>query len=432
MRDERITAILEQLITGRIPREMPADVEYAQELARLAVYLEALRRFTLALANGDLTASPPRVAGPVAGSLKSLQASLKHLTWQATQIAAGDFSQRVDFMGEFAVAFNTMARNLDESRTALESANNRLQEDMLRIQRMSAALRESEERFRLISESVSDVIWTLDASTEHFTYVSPSIASVRGLSVIEAVAESLAQTVAAESLTRIREVMARIAGRFSEFERHGDFSEKIEVEQICRDGRIIPVEVVISAIADAEGNLKEFVGISRDITERKKSDEKLKYRSTHDSQTDLYNRAYFDAELERIASGRQFPVSFIVADLDGLKRVNDTLGHEAGDQLIKGAATVLRSAFRASDVISRTGGDEFVIILYGIDEEWALASLERIRACADNNNHRHDGPAVSISLGVGVALSGEDIPRALKQADERMYADKTRRKQQRE
>ena len=432
MRDERVTAFLEQLISGRIPREIPADVEYAQELARLAGYLEAFRRFTLALANGDLTASLPGVAGPVAGSLKSLQASLKHLTWQATQIAAGDFSQRVDFMGEFAVAFNTMVRNLDESRTALESANKRLQEDMLRIQRMSAALRESEERFRLISESVSDVIWTLDASTEHFTYVSPSIASVRGLSVTEAVTESLAQTVTAESLARIREVMARIAGRFSESGHPGDFSEKIEVEQICRDGRIIPVEVVVSAIGDAEGNLKEFVGISRDITERKKADEKLKYRSTHDSQTDLYNRAYFDAELERIASGRQFPVSFIVADLDGLKRVNDTLGHEAGDQLIKGAATVLRSAFRASDVISRTGGDEFVIILYGIDEAWALASLDRIRACADNFNHRHDGPAVSISLGVGVALDVEDIPRALKEADERMYADKTRRKQQRE
>lgn len=164
MRDERIVDILEQLIAGRIVKELPADLEYAQELSRLVACQETLRRFTMALANGDLTASLPGVSGPVAGSLKSLQASLKHLTWQATQIAAGDFSQRVDFMGDFAAAFNTMAQNLHESRTALESANKILQEDMLRIQRMSAALRESEERFRLISDSVSDVIWTLDAS----------------------------------------------------------------------------------------------------------------------------------------------------------------------------------------------------------------------------------------------------------------------------
>lgn len=242
--------------------------------------------------------------------------------------------------------------------------------------------------------------------------------------------ETLAQTVTAESLARIRETLARITARFSESGNPGEFSEKIEVEQRCSDERIIPVEVVISAIGDAKGNLKEFVGISRDITERKKAEEKLKYRSTHDSQTGLYNRAYFDAELERIASGRQFPVSFIVADLDGLKRVNDTLGHEAGDQLIKGAAVVLKSVFRASDVVARTGGDEFVIILYERDEAWALASLERIRGCADDYNRQTAAQPVSISLGVGTAMGGEEVPQALKEADERMYADKTQRKQQ--
>lgn len=431
MRDERTATILEQLATGRIPKEIPADVEYAQELGRLAAYQEAIRRFTLALANGDLTGSLEGVVGSVSGSLKALQAKLKHLTWQAQQIASGDFSQRVDSMGEFSVAFNIMIKNLDESRTALESMNKRLQEDMVKIHRMSVAIQESEERFRLISESVSDVIWTLDASTQRFTYVSPSIATVRGLSVAEAMEEPLEQTVTTESLALIREVLARIAGRLRNSGEPNDFSENIEVEQICRDGRTIPVEVVISAITHADGHLKEFVGISRDITERKKAEEKFKYRSTHDSLTDLYNRAYFDAELERIASGRQFPISFIVADLDGLKRVNDTLGHEAGDQFIKGAATVLRMAFRASDVIARTGGDEFVVILNGIDEERAMASLERIRACARSYNHGHDGPKVSISLGVATAIRDDDISQALKNADERMYADKTGRKQHR-
>ncbi|MBF0456437.1 MAG: diguanylate cyclase [Nitrospirae bacterium] len=320
---------------------------------------------------------------------------------------------------------------LIESQTELEAAYGRMNDDMIELQRMTATLKESEERFRLIAESVSDVIWTLDASMDSFTYVSPSIAALRGFTVDEAVHEPFKEALTPASYAYARDILAQKLACFKESGDIDCISERIEVEQTCKDGRIIPVEVVISAITTDGGQIKEFVGISRDISERRKEEEKLKYRSTHDSMTGLYNRAYFDAELARIAHGRQFPVSFIVADLDGLKRVNDSIGHEAGDRLIKGAATVLNMAFRGSDVVARTGGDEFLIILNMTDEESAVKSIERIRMHQTEYNENNGGLPVSISLGMSTARTSEEIDTALKEADKRMYDDKVSRKQQR-
>ena len=425
-----LTDLLAELADGRIPSEPVSEkVPNAAELNRLIDYLTAIRQFTIALANGDLSAALPGRKGPVAGSLKSLHASLKHLTWQTKQIAQGDFSQRVDFMGEFSDSFNSMVERLEESRSALEVMNRRLQEDYLKLQSMTAALRESEARFRHIADHVSDVIWTLDRSMDYFSYVSPSIAKLRGLSVAEALAEPIEQSMTPESLAHLRKTLSeKFAATNGDIE---SGSEVIEIKQICQDGRIISVEVAISAVSDAEGRLKEFVGVARDVTQRRKAEDLLKYQSTHDAMTDLYNRAFFDAELERARQGREFPVSFIVADLDGLKGVNDSLGHEAGDLLIKGAAMILQMAFRGNDVIARTGGDEFVILLNEMGQEGAEKALKRIRSCMGVYNSEKSGPPVSLSLGAATALSGEEIPGALKEADERMYADKVQRKRQR-
>lgn len=429
--DERVASILEQLAKGRNPA-IPVDVEYAGQLSGLVGYLDAIRRFTIALSNGDLGQSMgPSGVGPVAGSLKALHSSLKHLTWQAKQIASGDFSQRVEFMGEFADAFNSMVENLDDSRAELESMYQRLSDEMTELQRISAELKDSEERFRLIAESVSDVIWTLDASMDGFTYVSPSIASLRGYTVDEAVNEKFAQALTPKSYAYVREILTRKLTLYRESGKIECLSERIEVEQKCKDGRIIPVEVVISAITNSDGNIKEFVGISRDITERKRQEDKLKYDSTHDAMTGLFNRAYFDDELDRIAHGPLFPVSFIVADLDGLKRVNDSIGHEAGDQLIKGASDVLKMAFRGSDVVARTGGDEFLIILNMTDAELAAKSIDRIRKYQEQYNKNSGNMPVSISLGAATAHNADEIPSAIKEADKRMYDDKVSRKQQR-
>lgn len=422
--------ILSELASGRIPRgTLSVEDSAGEQLEKLVSYLTSIQNFTIALSNGDLSAPLPAQGGPVSGSLKSLHASLKHLTWQTKQIAEGDFSQRVDFMGEFSNAFNAMVERLEASRSELEQVNIKLNEDNIKLQNMTEALRESEERFRHIAENVSDVIWTLDSAMERFTYISPSIAQLRDLSVEEAMLEPIDQAMTPESLAYMRKTLSQMISKSNGID--GSVSEVIEVEQLCPGGRTIHVEVVISAVTDIDGNLKEFVGISRDISVRKRAESRLKYQSTHDASTGLYNRAFFDSEMERMIHGAKFPVSVIVADLDGLKRVNDTMGHETGDRLIKGAAEVLHMAFRGNDIVARTGGDEFFILLPEMDQHGAAASIERIRNCMQAYNSENEGPLVSISLGAATADSGVEIPLALKKADERMYADKAMRKQQR-
>ena len=180
--------------------------------------------------------------------------------------------------------------------------------------------------------------------------------------------------------------------------------------------------VKISPVFDSAGNIIKYLKVAQDITDRKKYEESLHYLSTHDSLTGLYNRVYFDAEMKRLASSREYPVSIIVADVDGLKTVNDTKGHDAGDQLIQATASAILTVFRAADVVARIGGDEFAILLPNTDRQTAQDAVDRIRSNFETSDSRLHGGG--LSLGIATAFSGDGLVAALKSADELMYLDK--------
>ncbi|MDZ4133556.1 MAG: diguanylate cyclase [Dethiobacteria bacterium] len=189
------------------------------------------------------------------------------------------------------------------------------------------------------------------------------------------------------------------------------------------DGHRVLIDTVKTPYRDIDGNLVGILGISRDITERKQAENKILYMSFHDNLTDLYNRHYLEEEMKRLNVERQMPLSMIMADLNGLKLINDTYGHATGDQLLKRAAEILKKTCREEDIIARWGGDEFVILLPGTSENEAASISKRI------NNHCRKAYVknVPVSIALGLATWKEiraDLSDMLKEAEDNMYKQK--------
>ena len=159
------------------------------------------------------------------------------------------------------------------------------------------------------------------------------------------------------------------------------------------------------------------------ISLRRKAEETIRHASFHDSLTGLYNRRYLEQEMERLNTKRQLPLSIIMADLNGLKLVNDTYGHEKGDALLKEAAVILGQACRKEDIVARWGGDEFVILLPQTTAENSNLLCKRITELCSTANVEE--VPVSMALGSAVkAVAEEDLKVILKDAEDNMYREK--------
>lgn len=166
-----------------------------------------------------------------------------------------------------------------------------------------------------------------------------------------------------------------------------------------------------------------YLGFTIDITERKKAESKLFYLSYHDHLTELYNRRYFEQELKRLDNNRNLPFSIIMCDVNGLKLVNDSFGHEAGDDLLKKAAKIIKSACRNFDIVARIGGDEFVVLLpkTSIEETTKIANqikeLAQIESVANIK--------LSISCGYDTKTTeNRSIIETIANAENHMYRHK--------
>ena len=171
--------------------------------------------------------------------------------------------------------------------------------------------------------------------------------------------------------------------------------------------------------------LKEntVIWVARDITDRKLLEEASHFIGTHDILTKLYNRTFFEEELSRLENSRLFPVSIFMIDVDGLKIINDSQGHSAGDEILRRTGNVLLKSFRTEDMVARIGGDEFVVVLPKTDEKAAEAAQKRITHFLklDNTNNPNE---LKISVGMATCYEQGTFTATVKLADDRMYQNK--------
>jgi diguanylate cyclase (GGDEF)-like protein/PAS domain S-box-containing protein len=216
--------------------------------------------------------------------------------------------------------------------------------------------------------------------------------------------------------------------KFSEIIHNFKITESYKkLTQVQEDGKPLSYEDILPDTRSGKIHLdiKAFrldsgVGIMfSDITEKKKSEEWLKYLSFHDKLTGLYNRAFFEEEMERLNSRRQLPISIIMGDINGLKLINDTFGHVFGDKLLKTAAKVLKAACRNEDIVARLGGDEFVILLPKNTSSDAAKLVDRIR----EKNKRDDRKKLPLNIALGISTKedlNKDIKTMMNEAEDKM------------
>jgi diguanylate cyclase (GGDEF)-like protein/PAS domain S-box-containing protein len=286
-----------------------------------------------------------------------------------------------------------------------------LQTSLERLQHTGAELRTSEDLLRTLVNSQGEGITLLDLSW-NFRFVNPAAEQILGMAPGTLLGANARAFLAPETSDAL-------AAPFQHLQE--GFKASFEVAVVTPSGARRFLLATATPQFNEARRLSGVFLVFRDNTERRRMEDSLRFLSSHDAMTGLHNRAYFEAELERLRQARIEPVAVLVADVDGLKVVNDSLGHAAGDRLLRRVADILRGAFRAQDVVARLGGDEFAALLPGLDAVAAAQAVARLQKAL-----RQGG--LQVSIGWAVTSPGMDLEAAQLLADNRMYAAKKRAK----
>jgi diguanylate cyclase (GGDEF)-like protein/PAS domain S-box-containing protein len=192
---------------------------------------------------------------------------------------------------------------------------------------------------------------------------------------------------------------------------------------ISKDGSESAIEDTAAPIKDKSGQITGCILVFRDFSEKMGRQKHIEFLSFHDQLTGLYNRRFFEEEMERIDKKRNLPLTIVYADVNGLKTINDAFGHDRGDQLIQMVADILKKACRADDIIARVGGDEFIVLLPHTDTLAASSLVSRIKEKLDKATIMDIH--ISVSFGWNTKIDeSQAAPDVLKIAENLMYQKK--------
>lgn len=382
-----------------LTEEMKLSSEETMDLQEAMDYLSTCllecNIFLTQLRLGNLDVTPPGRHNFFAGSLKELHAALRHLTWQANQVASGDYNHKVSFLGDFSTSFNQMICQLDEREAQLKNQSDMLSQMLLFMES--------------VMDGLNDWIIVTSKETGEIVYMNQS---------------------ARKNFYDADEEMLRS-------ERYRELFDAIQ--NFCNQNA---QEAVLEYAYDCAGEGKQIFQVHSytvqwnrqpayahyivDTTEENVQKEQMEEMAYTDALTGLYNRRFCLENLKRmIDEMRDF--AFCMIDLDGLKYANDNFGHHAGDLYLLQVAENIVQMTRSADLVCRLGGDEIAVLFLHCEESVVLQKMEQLNQRLQEQSTTFP---MSVSYGVfrvqaGMHTTMEDV---MQQADERMYAFKKQKK----
>ncbi len=265
-------------------------------------------------------------------------------------------------------------------------------------------LAESEAKYRLIAESMEDVIWQTSLDLVYI-YVTPSVERQLGYKPEEMIGHSIFDFVPDDLKAAVKKRVAD--GEAARASGNPWPTQSQEYRQVTKDGKRVWIETRATAIM-CDGKVVAYQGVSRDVTARKTLEERMNFLTHNDPLTGLPNRRLFEIHLEHTleaAHGYGQKVAILLIDLDHFKTINDSLGHTVGDELLKKVAERLASALRSRDTLARLGGDEFGVLLPHLDNiDEASHVAQDLLEALDHVMTLPNGSELDIGASIGISL----------------------------
>lgn len=295
--------------------------------------------------------------------------------------------------------------------------------DITGRKQMKEIIRQSEERYRTIIDEMEEWYFETDLAG-NFLFFNEAVARTLKNTEKERGEIDVRNFIRPEDADKVYKIAQQLC-------RTGEPIKNLPYELVLPDGSVKFAEFSIFPKRDQEGRVFGFRGVGHDITERKRIEQKLNYMATHDYLTELPNRMLFMDRLTVAltqAKRNTQKLAVLMLDLDGFKNVNDTWGHNVGDQLLKKMGRRLTALLRQTDTVARLGGDEFIILLLEVERKKDITEVAQKILKAFEQPFMFDDHKLNSTISIGIAVypdDGEDMDSLLKNADSAMYRVKS-------
>lgn len=312
-----------------------------QAIEYLSVSLKEADCYSRSIAKGDLERCLPSRHNMLCGGLKEIHSVLKHLTWQTVQVADGNYNQQVHFLGDFSIAFNKMIKQLEDREEELRQNAKTLSESM---ELLKSIMKVNKDWIIVIEKENGKVIYTNESYDKEYEKF--------------------------KSMTNMKAPIPPIISLLT--------SERDEIVEDCQYQSCINFRhYLINSYFMTWNGVESTVYYICDNTEKVKQLSDLQKIAFTDQLSGVFNRRYCMDKLSDLIKYKKI-FSMVMVDLNDLKIVNDKLGHVYGDEYIKTVVAIIKEKTRERDIISRIGGDEFMIILPDCTEEMAVERMEKV------------------------------------------------------